>query len=130
MKGAGSMFSNGREGGKGSIGAAQGRYYLPLHFANKLISHPSLGGPVRSLPAFPSPASDWPLSCFVFILLSELGSVFGLSASLSVLLCYRARSLCALPPSPPLPLWHGSAPFLSVPTTIWCRGKISMHLHV
>lgn len=130
MKGAGSMFSNGREGGKGPIGAAQGRYYLPLHFANKLISHPSLGGPVLSLPAFSSHASDWPLSCFVFILLSDSGPC-SVSALLSQFSFAIVHALCVrCPPSPLLPLWHGSAPFLSIPTTIWCRGKISMHLHV
>lgn len=87
------MFSNGREGGKGPSGAAQGRYYLPLHFANKLISHPSLGGPARSLPAFSSHASDWPLSCFVFILLSDSG-LCSVSALLSQFSFAIVHALC------------------------------------
>lgn len=49
MEEAGCMFANSHQGGKGPIVAAQGRHYLPLHFANKLISHLSFSAPLSFL---------------------------------------------------------------------------------
>lgn len=101
MKEAGCMFPNSHQGGKGPIVAAQGRHYLPLHFANKLISHLSLCGPLSFLLSFqrslPMPAISLFLvsSLFYYRTRVRVGSqCFSLQFSfLSRTLC-----LCVLAP--------------------------------
>lgn len=103
MKEAGCTFPNSHQGGKGPIVAAQGRHYLPLHFANKLISHVSLCGPFLSffLPCIlsPLPAISLFLVSSLFYYLTRVrvrSRCFSLSSLCVSVLAPRCRCLSGM----------------------------------